>query len=269
MTENFEHILIPFDNSESARVALRTAVNLSQRFDARLTMVCVNADDDLERKVKKIIEKIKSRTEKDITYMKPGGRIFTEVVDAAKSIGADLVIMGTHGTSGVQDFFIGSNAYRVVSSSPVPVMTMRESFTKDSFDRILIPMDDSSESRQKLPMVKKVAKYFDSRVFILSTSKWDDDETKNRVNRYSEQAMEMLQEDGIPVKTKAVFGGNIANATMDYGDEIGADLIIAMSETEPAAGFFMGANAQRLVNHSEIPVLTVHADQVMKGVAGY
>ncbi|NNC83027.1 MAG: universal stress protein [Flavobacteriales bacterium] len=269
MNETFEHILIPFDNSESARVALRTAVNLSQRFDARLTMVCVNSDDDLERKVKKIIEKIKRRTDKDVIYIRPSGRVFSEVVDAAKSLGSDLIIMGTHGTSGVQDFFIGSNAYRVVSSSPVPVLTMRESFIKDSFDRIVIPMDDSSESRQKIPMVKKMASYFQSRVYVLATSKWDDEDTQNRVTRYSEQAVEMLTEQGIECKMSSHFGGNIANATMDYGDKVGADLIIAMSETEPAAGFFMGANAQRLVNHSEIPILTIHAEEVLKGITGY
>jgi len=192
-----------------------------------------------------------------------------QIVDYATEIRADLIIMGTHGTSGVQDFFIGSNAYRVVSTSPVPVMTMRESFLKGSFDKIVVPMDDSSESRQKLPMVNMVASYFGSKVYLLATSKWDDDETKKKVIRYSEQALEMLQEVGIDSELKSVFGGNIANASMDYADQIDADLVIAMSETEPSAGLFMGTNAQRLVNHSEIPILTIHAEEVLKGFSGY
>ncbi|NND93859.1 MAG: universal stress protein [Flavobacteriales bacterium] len=269
MDESFKHILIPFDNSESARVALRTAVNLAQVFDARLTLVVVNADDDMERKAKKIIEKIHRRTNKEVLYLRPSGRVFVEVVDAAKAVGADLIIMGTHGTNGVQDFFIGSNAYRVVSTSPIPVMTMRDSFEKNKFDRIVIPMDDSSESRQKMPMVKQVANYFNSKVYVLATSKWDDADVRKRVIRYSEQAVEMLEENEIEAEMSSAFGGNIANSTMDYADEVKADLIIAMSETEPSAGFFMGANAQRLVNRCEVPVLTVHAKQVVIGVPGY
>ena len=68
MTDTFEHILIPFDNSESARVALRTAVNLSMKFEARLTLVYVNPHEDTEKKNKKVIEKVKERTGKEIRW---------------------------------------------------------------------------------------------------------------------------------------------------------------------------------------------------------
>lgn len=266
----FQHILIPFDNSQSARVALRMAVKLSQRFSARLTMVYANPDDEVEAQVKEVIARVKERTGIEIYYLRPSGTVHTEIVEAAGSASADLIIMGTHGIGGMQELFIGSNAFRVVSSSPVPVLTMRESFEKKRlFRRILVPLDDSTESRQKLPMVKRVASYFDSEVHILATSKWDSDEVKSRVTRYAQQAIELLQEDEIDAKLHSLFGGNIANATMDLSDELDIDLIIAMSETEPSAGFFMGANAQRLINHSEIPVLTVHAREVVKGVAGY
>ncbi len=116
---------------------------------------------------------------------------------------------------------------------------------------------------------KKVAVYFNSEVHILGTSKWDGDDVKNKVKRYVEQSVELMEEADITCKSEMVFGGNIANATMDYADKVEADLIIAMSETEPAAGFFMGANAQRLVNRSEVPILTVHAKQLAIRVPGY
>jgi len=269
MPETFEHILIPYDNSESARVALRTAVNLCKRFDSRLTLVQVNATEDDKRKVRKLAEKIKRRTGKDLLFLHPSGSINTEVVNAAKSSGADLLIMGTHGTNGVQDFFIGSNAFKVVSSCSIPVMTMRDSFVGDEFKRIVIPIDDSTESRQKIPMARKMANYFDAEICVLGTSKWDSTEVQDRVTRYAEQAVDLFNNEGIKTRIHTSFGGNIAQITMDYAAEVRADLIIAMSETEPSAGFFMGANAQRLVNHAERPVLTVHAKEVVIGVAGY
>ena len=269
MKDPFEHILIPFDNSESARVALRTAVNLSMKFSAKMTLVYVNPSADTEQKIKKIIEKVKERTGMEIFYLRPTGRPYAEIVEAAKTTGADLIIMGTHGAGGVQEFFIGSNAYRVVSSSAIPVITMRESFEKASFDRIVVPIDDSTESRQKVPMVKRIASYFNSEVYILAASKWERKEVIAKVTRYGEQVKELLEEEGITAHIETSFGGNIANETMDYADKVKADLIIAMSETEASAGFFMGANAQRLVNHSETPILTVHAKEVVIGVAGY
>lgn len=269
MKSTFEHILIPFDNSESARVALRTAVNLSLKFSARLTLVYANSKDDVDAKIHKIIEKIKERTGIEIFYLRPNGRIYSEIVDAADTARADLIIMGTHGAGGVQEYFLGSNAYKVVSSSKVPVITMRESFKEDSFKRIVVPIDDSTESRQKIPMVKKVANYFNSEVYVFGTSKWDTDEVKERVTRYAEQSVEILTEAGITALMHVEFGTNVAKATMDYGDKVGADIIIAMSETEPSVGLFMGANAQQLVNHSDVPILTVHATEVVRRVAGY
>lgn len=269
MNDSFEHILIPFDNSESARVALRTAVNLSQKFSAKMTLVYVNPSVDTENKIKKIIEKVKERTGIEIFYLRPSGRPYAEIVEAAKTAAADLIIMGTHGAGGVQEFFIGSNAYRVVSSSSLPVLTMRESFEKNSFSRIVVPIDDSTESRQKVPMVKRIARYFNSEVFILAASKWEREEVKTKVSRYGEQVKELLEEEGITAHVETSFGGNVAKTTMDYADKVNADLIIAMSETESSAGFFMGANAQQLVNHSETPILTIHAKEVVIGVAGY
>ena len=115
MKSTFEHILIPFDNSESARVALRTAVNLSLKFSARLTLVYANSKDDVDAKIHKIIEKIKERTGIEIFYLRPNGRIYSEIVAAADAARADLVIMGTHGLGGVQEYFIGSNNLNAIT----------------------------------------------------------------------------------------------------------------------------------------------------------
>ena len=60
--------------------------------------------------------------------------------------------MGTHGASGFEKLWVGSNAYRVASAAPCPVITIRETFEKETFSRILVPLDNSKETRQKIPM---------------------------------------------------------------------------------------------------------------------
>ena len=269
MNTAFKHILIPFDNSASARVALRTAVNLSKKFKAQMTMVYANPDLEIAEEIMDAIRTVKNNTGVDIQLFQPKGLIYEEIVNVANSSKCDLIIMGTHGDSGIHELFVGSNAYRVVSTSSIPVLTMQESYKKDSFDSIVIPIDDSFETRQKIPMVKQIAGYFNSKVYILACSKWDTPDVRSRVGQYAEQSQSLLNEVGIESEIKHSFGGNIAEATMDFSEEIKADLIIAMSESEPAGGFFMGANAQRLVNHSDIPVLTIPAKDEISGVSAY
>jgi len=159
MSETFKNILIPYDNSPSARVALRTAVNLSKKFKAQLTMVYANPDLEIAEEIEETIKTVKENTGVDITFFKPKGLIYEEIVSVADASDCDLIIMGTHGDSGIHELFVGSNAFRVVSTSSVPVLTMRASYMKDSFDKIIIPIDDSFETRQKIPMVKQLARY--------------------------------------------------------------------------------------------------------------
>jgi nucleotide-binding universal stress UspA family protein len=269
MNATFKHILIPFDNSPSARVALRTAVNLSKKFKAQMTMVYANPDFEIAEDIMETMRTVKNNAEIDITLFQPKGLIYQEVIAVAESSKCDLIIMGTHGDSGIHELFVGSNAYRVVSSSSIPVLTMQESYKKDSFDTIVIPIDDSHETRQKIPMVRQIAGYFNSKVYILGCSKWETTDVRSRVEQYADQTKRLLEEADIECEIRHNFGGNIAEATMDYSEEIKADLIIAMSESEPAGGFFMGANAQRLVNHSDIPVLTIAAKDEISGVSAY
>ncbi len=77
------------------------------------------------------------------------GKVYSEIAMLAKQIKADVVFAGTHGVSGYERFWIGSNAYRIVTSSPCPVITLRTDYGfNKSIKRILVPIDSSAESRQ-------------------------------------------------------------------------------------------------------------------------
>lgn len=273
MPREFKHILIPFDNSPSSRVALRTAVNLSTIFNSKMSLVYVQSggkgEEEKLEEIRDVIDKVHRKTGLEIYFLHPKGKMYREVVKTAVDVESDLIIMGTHGMSGFEEFWIGSNAYRVVSSSKVPVITMQETYAKENFERIVIPIDDSRESRQKLPMVMTMARIFNSEVFILGASKYGDPETVNKVNKYVQQSEDILNKEEIECTTASQFGTNVADATMSYAYQVDADLIIMMAESEPSSGLFMGTNAQRLVNHCKIPVLTMHAKDVNILVAGY
>ncbi|NND95500.1 MAG: universal stress protein [Flavobacteriales bacterium] len=267
----FEHILVPFDGSKSSLVALRTALNVAGRFDTKVTAVYVKRIDDDKKadEVKEVIEKERTASGRSILLMRPVGKMYKEVVKTVEEVGADVIIMGTHGISGFEEFWIGSNAFRVVSSSPVPVITMQETFDKRSFEKIVAPIDQSKDTRQKIPMVARLAKLFKAEVHLIGTTKYSDDESSSIVRRYMRQSLELLDKEDVKPIVTYELGKNVAKTTLTYAKEQKADLIVMMSESEPSSGFFMGSNAQQVVNHSDIPVLTLQPKEVGIAVTGY
>lgn len=269
--ESLAHILVPYDGSQSSDVALKTAISLSKRVDGKVSAVYVKRTegDEFYKEIAQKIEERSAESGQEILFIHPTGKMYKEVVRTVGEIGADLVIMGTHGSSGFEEFWIGSNAYRVVSSSDVPVITMQEHYPRETFQRIIVPIDNSKETRQKIPTVSRLAQFFGAEVHLFGTSKYDSEDSQNKVKTYAVQSQKLLSEDEVKSEISYRFGGNIAKATLDRAEEIGADLVIMMSESEPSSGLFMGSNAQQVVNHSRIPVMTLHPKQVGIAITGY
>jgi nucleotide-binding universal stress UspA family protein len=139
-------ILVPVDFSEFSSKALDYALAFAQQFDARILllhvvepaiypenyMVVPKSFDDLnenlinaakERLARITLERIGRRANADSEVRL--GRPFFEIVDAAKSLGVDLIIIGTHGYTGLKHVLLGSTAERVVRHAPCPVLTVR------------------------------------------------------------------------------------------------------------------------------------------------
>jgi nucleotide-binding universal stress UspA family protein len=142
----FTHILCPVDFSETSDIALGYAVPLAERFGARITalhvyqlMGLIYPEDVLvdpmgtDAKLRKSCEE---RLDKAVGKYTTGGVQITtalreglpyvEILEAAGTLGADLIVMGTHGRSGIQRALVGSVTERVLRSATVPVLSVRE-----------------------------------------------------------------------------------------------------------------------------------------------
>lgn len=142
---NIQHILVPMDFSPDAEHALNYAVELAQRVQARLTLMHVvyipvttevNLSAyfaDMEAGVKQGMETYEKRVEEAglaVDTLIVRGTPFHEIVQTAKSQPIDLIVMGTHGRTGVTHLLIGSVAERVVRMAPCPVLVTRHSEAK-------------------------------------------------------------------------------------------------------------------------------------------
>jgi nucleotide-binding universal stress UspA family protein len=177
-----------------------------------------------------------------------------------------LVVAGTHGVSGFEEFWIGSNAYRIVTYSPCPVITVRANYKfSDNIGKIVLPIDSTLETRQKIPFTAIWAKLFDSEVHILSLYSTTIKAVKSRVDNYSKQVVKFLEEENVKYHLASVDAENITKSTIQYANEVNADIIAIMTEQETTtANLFLGAYAQQMVNHSPVPVLSIHAKEYIR-----
>jgi len=256
MNFNYQRILVPVDGSSQSIVAFKTALNVAGKYQAHLTTVHIDEKHVTENDLRKLLNEHAGGH--DYNYLHKSGSVAKEIVTAAAESDAQLIIMGTHGVTGFQEFWMGSNAYKVVTQAHCPVLTMKEEVNPTEFKKIILPIDTSFESRQKVPVAISLAKKFGSEVHIVGVSIDKDKEAEYRIGSYMRQVQHALNEAGVKNVSAQRLGGNITQNTIDYARSVVADLIIIMTEQELQIGsFFLGKFAQQMVNHSPFPVLSV------------
>jgi nucleotide-binding universal stress UspA family protein len=190
------------------------------------------------------------------------GKIYKEVVGEARHSDASLIVAGTHGVSGFEALFIGSNAFRIVTASECPVLSINHEFKKNTFSRIVLPIDTSRDTRQKVPFTADLARVLQAEVIVLGVYNYADENVKNIVETYCRQAVEHLQEKGVKIIQEFVESRRISEVVIEYAQKVDADLISIMSDIDSNAfARMLGGEAQRIVNASPIPVLCSHADE--------
>jgi len=140
-------ILVPIDFSDYSIKALNYAIDFAQSFNAKIVLIFViepmiyptdftfgeivppsfepKLEENTVNELKKIAEdKISGKIKYEITIRT--GRPFLEIISAARELDVDLIIIATHGTTGVEHLLFGSTAEKVVKKAPCPVLTLRE-----------------------------------------------------------------------------------------------------------------------------------------------
>lgn len=251
----FKHILVPFDGSEQSIVAINTAIYFSKSFNSQITVIYIEEETPVST-IKGLLDTHCKGI--DYQFLHKEAKPFKGIIDAVKEIDADLVIMGTHGVSGFEEFWMGGNSYKVVTSARCPVLTVREGSAINNFKNIVVPIDTSFESRQKVPFAVSLAKKFGSKLHVYGVSVDNDKESEHQIFGYLRQVLTVLKDEKIEYTHSEKFGVNVTDATIEYAKSINADLIIIMTEQEAQIGsFFLGKFAQQMVNHSPIPVLSL------------
>lgn len=274
-----KRILVPIDFSENSIRALEYAIDLCNKLSCELIMMYVEKTenllipfvpkkktDDVAYSAEEYFERIYDRYRDDykvvdgkFEYKVRQGVVYKEIVNQAKYGDADFIIMGAHGASGFEEFFIGSNAFKVVSHSKCPVLTYQRSCRKDRNNIIVVPIDASVETRSKIPLVAKLAIQGSYEVHMIGVHETNDSTVAAKVNSYMDQSVSYLENEGVNITIKKeLLGENNAKTAMDYADEVNAEILIVMKEqTSSYSNVFVGSYTQQMVNYSTVPLLCV------------
>ena len=276
-------ILIPFDFSETAELALEHAVFMAKLHKADIILLHViesysftsaisqafgKSQSEFEQKIETSAnERLKELTSKlhhdsgmGVQFRTESGKIYKSIVSVAEEMDVDVILMGTHGVSGFQEFLVGSNTYRVVMSAPCPVISVQTHAKKIGFKNIVLPIDNSASSRQKVKHCVEIAKHYNSIVHIAAMATMSDVDMLRRFDVKIHQVKDYLDEHEVPYTVKMFKGDNAASITMDFASQVNADLIIMMTDQE-GSGIFIGNFAQQIINHSKIPVMSIRPDE--------
>ena len=274
-------ILVPIGFTNQSLVALRQAVIVAKHTNSELFLLSVvemptalqKIFSDYEEKQKQFKDKLRENLVKlsnkyckgvsNVKCLVSSGKIYEEITDVAESVGASLIVMGTDGTpKDIKKKFIGSNANKVVRSAPCPVITIKGKSISNACDMIALPLDLNKETREKVTNAIQFARFFNSEIRAFSVSfANDDDSTKNKLNRTLSQVSEFITSKGVKCSTELVeisSSASFSGSIVKYSEDINADLIMIMTKGEENLDLnFLGSNARKLINKSDIPIMSI------------
>ncbi|MCB0431137.1 MAG: universal stress protein [Flavobacteriales bacterium] len=287
MDASTKQILVPVDFTDQSLIALSQSYKLAKMLDAEITLLKVieqhgflsglfqKHEDEVTAEIQSKLDALVKQTEEKagvrVNSLIAKGKPYEKILEVAGMINTVLIMMGTSGGApGLKGMLIGSNALHIVRQTSCPVITIRGKHHRDGCDLIVLPLDLTKETKQKVDKAVMFAKMFDAKIAIVSAMFTKDEFIVNKLNRQMQQVKAFIQERGISCNAEIVKGlkgqETEADVIVDYAKRVEGDLIVIMTQQETEmTDLFLGSTAQRIISESDIPVLSLVPEKVLDG----
>ncbi|AFU69631.1 universal stress protein, UspA family [Psychroflexus torquis ATCC 700755] len=272
-------ILVPIDFSIPSENALKVAAKLAIKNKAELHILHVielaeslfgteqfNVDNEqilffMKMASKKFVEFLDKDYLKDISiieHVEPGSasRIIRDVVEKND---IDMVVMGSSGASGLEEIVVGSNTEKVVRFSEVPVMVIKNELKDVDFKNAVFASNFELETMEAYQTAKGFVDSFKAKMQLLyinlpGNQFYSTTEIRDHIKNFLNKMEAPLSRDNIEIYNDYSLGEGILNGALS----LKADLIIIPTHGRKGIShFFNGSVGEDVVNHSELPVLTL------------
>ncbi|WP_026754047.1 universal stress protein [Sediminibacter sp. Hel_I_10] len=186
--------------------------------------------------------------------VKPDGA-FNGIADISKEHGADLIVMGSHGASGFHEMFVGSNAEKVVRSSDIPVLVIKDEHDDFSVNDIVFASDFNNDNKETYRQATEVATSFGAKLHLLMVNTPN---TFSTTKKAHERIHDFIKDYPFENYTISIYNDDsVEKGILNFSADVNADLIgISTHGRQGIAHFFNGSISEDLVNHSRRPVMT-------------
>jgi len=281
----FDSILVPTDGSPGSERAFEVAVTLARTHGAAVHVLAVvgdhgPTDDDWDYSgdspAEAFIESQADRVDTSDLTVRPvvrEGAVHDEILDYADDADSDLVVMGTHGRTGVRRFLLGSITEKVVRLADVPVLSVKADAEPGpvSFDDIVLPTDGSSGAEAAIEPAGTLASATDATVHVVSVvdtrslgidvgSSVIVDELEAIATDAVESASERLSGMGVKTVETAIARGTPYRAILDAIEDSDGDIVVIGTHGRTGIDrYLLGSVSEKLVRTSPVPVMTVRS----------
>ncbi len=275
-------ILVPTDFSEEANYALDLAVQLAKKNSEPTEVHVLHiiespgpvSLDSLEdgyahQEYATLIELQEKNKRSEMEALKSdpkhkGVNMITEIMignpyqrisKAISKVDADLVVMGTHGISGLKEILIGSNTQKLVRFAKCPVLTVKESINLNSIENIVLATNLDTDQTELITELKKLQRLTNSHISLLKVNTPNNfrttRQTQNRLDKFVEK--HQLTNCSTHVYNDATEEEGV----IDFVKDTAASMIAIGTHSRKGLGHILsGSIAENLVNHSKVPVWT-------------
>ena len=273
-----KRIIVPIDFSEHSEYALEAAANLAQKYDSELIVlhmlelsnaILIADENSINEEavfyLKLAEQKFEAFLDKpylegiEVTPIVKHFKVWSEVNDVANKHEANLIIMGSHGASGVKEVLVGSNTEKVVRHADVPVLVIKHNPILLDFENGVFASDFSEEAIAPYLNARKTFKKLGAKMHLVYVNAPDGNfksstEIDKRVSLFLKKADGDLDNlDNVHI----VSDYSIEKGILNFANTIGADLIaVATHGRKGLAHFFEGSISEDIANHSTLPVMT-------------
>ncbi len=292
MKSNFNTILVPIDFSEKSLTALEESFNLSKLTNLDITLLHVIRDssssifsmfdEEKSRKLKKEYEdqyrnelvKIAREASKKsgvkVSAMISRGKEYDKILKASQLLESKFIVVGLNAEpfSNTKNA-IGSVTSKLIRRAKCPVITVNNKHGFDGCRSILLPLDLSVETRQKVANAVELAKLFQSTIKIVSVIPSGAIPIDvEKLNIQMKTAENFIRTQKVEVKSAIIEKGKDAKSPapliLKYAETQGdIDLIMIMTQQESGLfDLFVGSSAQYFIRNSKVPVMSIIPKQL-------
>jgi nucleotide-binding universal stress UspA family protein len=270
-TQIMTNFIVPIDFSVDSLKGLEWAILFSQKKTINIQMVYVLTNSSnfqssvveqehkyAEAQFKKLLKDFEPRlgNQSKLRYIIKKGKVYREVVNQVNSYKNAVVSASTHGASGFEELFIGSNALKIMAAIDQPVFTLRTAIPSE-VKKIVVPIKREPDTRQKALIAADLAELFGAELHVISITSLTNEKDLSRLETYSNQVVNYFKARKLKTITKTLVGDNLANLTCNYTEAVNADLIIIMASAIDKWNVLLGSYEQQMVSNATVPLLSI------------